>query len=127
MTLKDILWADSVLGMGTGILGLIWYPFWTGFLGLPTNFIVVVCTITLLYGLVALSLALQAQPMIRLLRILIWANWTWAAVSVVLLLRCFSAASLYGGLFLILQVVVVAGLAYLEAKHIPQPDFDPKK
>jgi hypothetical protein len=116
--LKKILWADSLLGAGTAVIGLCWYPALTGFLGLPANLIVFIAAVTLLYALLALYLVFQNPLSIRLLRILVYANWLWTIISVVLLIQYFYGTTIFGAAFLILQVVVLAMLAYLEGRHI---------
>ncbi|THU40782.1 hypothetical protein FAM09_01330 [Niastella caeni] len=116
--LKKVLWADCSLGVGTGLVGLLWYPALTEFLGLPVNLIVIVATVTLGYGLLALRLVLQRTTSILFLRILITANWVWTIISVALLIFYIQNATLFGAAFLILQEVVVAMLAYLEGRHV---------
>lgn len=122
--LKKILWADSLLGGVTALAGLFLYRLLTGFLGLPEHLIIIIATVTLLYAVLALRLALQHTPSVPLLRMLMHANWVWTVVSVALLIFYFHGATAFGVAFLILQVVVVAALAYLEGRHIhpvPQP------
>ncbi|MBC7829945.1 MAG: hypothetical protein H7122_19520 [Chitinophagaceae bacterium] len=50
------------------------------------------------------------------------ANWLWSFASVILLYLYFSDASVFGRLFLILQVIVVAGLAYFEGKALKRSE-----
>lgn len=100
------------------MIGLLLYRVLAGFLGLPVNIIIFIAGITLAYGLVALRLALQKTPSVPLLRILVAGNWLWAAISVGLLIIYFADATLFGAIFLVLQVIVVGGLAYLEGRQI---------
>lgn len=116
--LKKVLWADSILGGGTAIAGLCWYQPLATFLGLQVNIIVIIASVTLAYALLALSLALQRTPSILPLKVLIYANWVWTTISVALLIIYFSEATFFGAAFLILQVAVVAILAWLEGKHL---------
>lgn len=116
--LKKILWADSLLGGSTAVVGLLWFQPLAVFLGLPVNIVVMIAVVTLAYALLALSLALQRQPSVLLLRALIYANWLWTVISVVLLIFYIPGTTLFGTAFLILQVVVVGMLAYLEGRHI---------
>lgn len=116
--MKKLLWADFFLGSSTALAGLFLYPILTGFLGLPVNLILIVAAVTLAYALFALNLARQSTPSERLLRILICANWVWAIISVVLLVLYFKEATIFGAIFLILQVLVVGGLAYLEGRYV---------
>lgn len=116
--LKKILWADCIIGIGTAVIGLLLYAVLVDFLGLPSKHIVIISVVTLVYGLIALSLSLQNPIPVFLLRVLISANWVWAFISVGLLIFHFNNATAFGITFLILQVVVVGGLAYLEGRHI---------
>lgn len=118
--LKKILLADSLMGGVTAIIFLVLYPVLTGFLGLPANVIVIIAIITLAYAIVAIRLNFQQQPSVTLLRILIYANWFWMFVSIALVIRYIGGTTIYGTAFLLLQVAVVAILAYLEGRHIIQ-------
>src|SRR5688572_24776815 len=116
--LKKVLWADVILGGGTALIGLFCYAELVDFLGLPANLIFIIATVTLAYALLALSLALKSHPPIPLLRLLIYANWVWTVISVVLLFAYFRDATSWGAAFLILQVVVVGMLAWLEGRCV---------
>ncbi len=116
--LKKVLWADVLLGGSTALIGLIWYVWLAGFLGLPVKLVAVIAAVTLAYALLALSLAIQNPPFIPLLRLLIAANWMWAVIGLGMLIYCFNDATPFGAAFLILQVAVVGGLAHLEGRHV---------
>ena len=116
--LKKILWVDFLLGGGTAMIGLLWYPSMAVFLGLPTKLVVVIAVITLGYALLAFRLARQALPAIRLLIGLVCANWIWTIISIALLISYFNEASAFGVTFLFLQVAIVGSLAYLEGHYI---------
>jgi hypothetical protein len=47
-----------------------------------------------------------------------YANWIWTAISTILLFFHFATATAFGLTFLILQIFVVGGLAYLEGKQL---------
>lgn len=116
--LKKVLWADSVLGGSTALAGLFLYSVLENFLGLPAELIIVIALVTLLYALLALMLAGRNPPPVLPLRVLIYANWIWTIISVVLLILYFKEATIFGAIFLILQVLVVGGLAYQEGRHV---------
>ncbi|WP_235021573.1 hypothetical protein [Chitinophaga eiseniae] len=116
--LKKILWADFALGSGTAVIGLAAYPVLSPFLGLPVSVVVVVSAVTLLYALVALWLATRNSPAAGLVRLLMYANAFWTLVSIGLLVRCITDATIFGAIFLVLQVVVVGELALLEKRCI---------
>jgi hypothetical protein len=100
------------------VLGFLLFQIFSGILGLTVPFILSVSTITLFYAIVAFILAAQRNISVRLLQLLVYANWIWAVISTGLLLVHFSKALLLGKIFLILQIVVVGGLAYLEGNQI---------
>jgi hypothetical protein len=116
--LRKILWLDALMGSSTAIVGLIFFNWLTDFLGLSSNFIKIVSAITLLYAFFALFLAIQKNTPIPLLRLLVNANWIWAIISVFLLFIHAHQATNFGVIFLILQIFIVGGLAYLEEKQI---------
>lgn len=116
--LKKILWADSLLGGSTAVVGLLWFRTLAVFLGLPVNIVAMIAVVTLAYALLAVSLALQRQPSVLQLRALVYANWLWTITSVVLLIFYISGTTLFGTAFLVLQVGVAGMLAYLEGRHI---------
>jgi hypothetical protein len=116
--LKNILWADTFLGGGTALIGLIWYGVLAEFLGLPDQVVVIISAVTLVYALVACRLALQTRPAAGWLRILVYANWVWTVISIGLLIYYVHNATFFGAVFLLLQVVVVGMLAWLEGRHI---------
>jgi hypothetical protein len=116
--LIQILWIDAILGGSTAILGITLLHPLTGLLGLTRDFILSVSIITLCYAITALMLANQKNISISLLRTLIFANWFWTLVSIVLLFLHFKQAELLGKIFLILQIIAVGALAYLEGKQL---------
>ena len=60
----------------------------------------------------------QDPVSVPLLRVLVSANWAWTIVSLVLLAHSIGQATILGLVFLVLQIMVVAGLAYLEGAQI---------
>ncbi len=116
--LSKILWIDFIMGATTGLLGLVFLSFFTSTLGFPENIIIWISAITLLYSLFALKLATMKTPSIPQLRILIFANWTWTIISLGISVFHFSDATLFGKAFLILQIIVVGGLAWLEGNQL---------
>ena len=122
--LKKILWIDAFMGSITAIIGLVFFNWLTYFLGLPKNLIIVISSITLIYAIVALALAVQKNISIPLLRLLVNANWVWTFISVILFFIHFNQAEVMGVIFLILQVFVVGGLAYLEGDQISSFDLN---
>lgn len=116
--LRQILWLDFILGGSTALTGILFNQPLVGILGFSQQFILTVSIITGLYALLALRLALQTTISVRLLRLLILANWIWATISVGLLFFYFTPATILGKIFLILQVLVVGALAWIENKQL---------
>lgn len=117
-TLTKILWLDVAMGGSTAILGLFFTAFFSTLFGLTPNFVSIVAAVTLAYALMALYLAVQKTTPVKPLRLLVAANWFWAAVSVGLFIIHCSHATLLGNAFLIAQIIVVGGLAYLEGAQL---------
>jgi len=116
--LRKLLWLDTILGGSNAIAGLCFYNFLADLMGLSTTLILSVSVITLCYAVVAFILANQAQISVSLTRLLVYANWAWTFVSIGLLVTHFDDAELFGKIFLILQIIVVGGLAFLEGRQI---------
>lgn len=116
--LRQVLWADAIADGLTALIGLFFFTVLNQLLGLPTNLIIVIAVVTLSYGVLAFRLALQRTTSVPLLRALVTANWVWTGVSVVLLFVHGSRATPLGLAFLILQLLVVGGLAYVEGNQL---------
>lgn len=116
--LKKILWVDFLCGITNGLAGLLFVDFFAPFLGLPEVHLLVICAVTVLYACGALYLATQKTINIPFLLVQIYANWFWTAVSVGLLAYYYAAATVPGIIFLVLQIVVVGGLAWLENNQL---------
>lgn len=113
---RKLLWLDFIAGGGTALIGIVFYRQLTDILGFSQQFILTISIITGIYALLALRLALQKLISIRLYRTLSIANWIWAVISIALLVIYYGEATLLGKIFLVLQVLVVGGLAWFEGK-----------
>lgn len=116
--LKKILWLDFAAGASTGLLGIFVCGFFSSIFGLPEAFLFWISVVTFVYSLAALSLNLSREISIPFLRGLIVANWAWVPVSMVFIFLHFGEASVLGKLFLLLQIVVVGGLAWIEGRQL---------
>ena len=116
--LRQVLWVDALVDAFTGLIGLLFFTYLSGLLGLPTNLLITIAVITLLYAVVAFRLAVQRNISIPLLRVLVAANWSWTGVSVVLLLMHIGQATALGIVFLTIQLLVVGALAYVEGRQL---------
>jgi hypothetical protein len=118
LKLKNLLWIDFWLGFITGTIGILFYNTLKTFLAIPVDIIIIISVVTLAYSLVALVVAQQKQQGLKLAKILIAANWVWSVVSIILLYLFFQKSTVFGKLFLVLQIIVVGGLAYFEGKAV---------
>lgn len=116
--LRKILWADAFIGGATAVAGLALYGWWSRFLGLPDRLVLIIAAVTGLYAMMAVCLAIMKPLKPKPVKGLVLANWLWTAVSVGMLIYYFGGASVFGKVFLILQIVVVGGLAWLEGRHV---------
>ena len=117
-TLRKILWLDAIMGGTTSIIGLLFFARLLPVLGLAENLLLGILLITFFYSVVATVLVRQKPISMNLLRLLVSANWFWTVVSIVLLILFHRGATLPGLAFLVAQIVVVGGLAYVEGKQI---------
>lgn len=113
-TLRKLLWLDTFMGASVGLAGLLLYKKAALFLGFSDIFVLIVSAVTLLYACMACYLALRNPVPRAPLKVLIRGNWIWAVVSIVLIFLYFNEASVFGKIFLVLQVLVVGGLGLAE-------------
>jgi hypothetical protein len=123
ITLRKLLWLDFIMGSSTALIGLVFYKFLTSFFGLTSSLILIISVITFLYSVAAFTLARQKEIYLFLLIVLIYANWFWMIISIVLLFAHFEHATVFGKVFLILQIIVVGGLAWLEGNQLIKKSF----
>lgn len=116
--LSTILWTDFILGATTGLIGLIFFEHLSSIFGLSEKVLIWISSITLLYSFFAFRLATKQPTSIILLWILIFANILWTMISCGIISIHFRGASSLGKAFLILQVIVVGGLAWLERNQL---------
>ncbi|GAB3642333.1 hypothetical protein [Spirosoma arcticum] len=116
--LKRILWLDTLAGGATSGIGFLCYVPLTTTLGVTASFILVVAAINLIYALLALTVATQKPTSVRLVRLLIYANWGWTAISVGMIFIHFGHVTKIGDVLLLIQPILVGGLAYLEANQV---------
>ena len=116
--LRKILCWDAILGGSTAIIGLCMPGFMSPVLGLAQQLIFTIALVTLLYAIAATGLASRKQIPAGGVRLLVAANWIWTLISVVLLALHVKEATALGIAFLVLQIIVVGGLAYLEGNQL---------
>jgi hypothetical protein len=117
-TLRGIIWADVVLGGGTSIGLFLFSSLFSRLFGISSDILLIIALITFGYAVVATLLVRQNTMSVPLLKTLVWANWVWALISVALLIWKYNDVTPLGLTFLLLQIVVVGGLAYLEGNQL---------
>ena len=111
---QHLLWIDSGAGLlaGVGVLAL--STWLTDLYALPRPLIVGMGVANLAYGTCSGALARRAHRPYALIRLLVAANATWAALCVLAAVRFAGTASGLGLAHLIVEGVFVGGLAALE-------------
>jgi hypothetical protein len=117
-TLKKILWIDFLLGFVAGIVGIIFYRLLANLMNIPGDHLIVISLVTILYSVYAFYLAKQKEVSLSLVRLLINANWFWAIISLATLMHHSDSATAFGLVYLVLQILVVAALAFWEGKQL---------
>lgn len=104
-------------GLTVGVALLALRPFLVGFYGLSHEMVGFIGFANVGYSLFGLGLAaLPARPR-GLLYWLVFANFLWSVVCVVLLARVWSSASFFGLAHIVLEGLFVAGLGLLEVRY----------
>ena len=116
--LRKILWADFALGFSSGLLGMVFTEFFSDLFGLTFEVVFYISLVTAGYAVVAFSLVISKRIPILPLRGLIYANWAWTLVSCGIIYFHFLDAVPLGQIWLLLQIIVVGGLAYLEGRQL---------
>ena len=116
--LKKIVWLDSLAGGATALICLLGYVPLTTALGVTTPFILTVATVNLLYAILAFVVAAQKPTSVGLFRVLVYANWAWTAISILMIFIYFGHGTSFGNVLLVCQPIFVGGLAYIENSQI---------
>lgn len=114
--MRKVLWLDFILASSTGLVGLLFGDFFSALFGLEVGLIHLISTVHCIYGAFGLTNLVRKALSLLLVRVLIFANSLWALFSVWLVVEYYAGASKLGVFILILQVVVVGGLAIVERK-----------
>ena len=118
IVLNKILWIDFTMGASLGLIGLLFSDFFAPIFGLNNRLILWISVITVMYSIIAFRTVIIQPVAIRLLRLLIAANWAWTFIGLGIIAFHFRDATFLGQLFLLLQIVIVGGLAWLEGNQL---------
>lgn len=117
-TLRFLLRIDYVVGGFSAIAGILFTGFFEKLLGLDYRLILWISIITMMYSIFSFLQAISKQISAKMILILVAGNYFWAIVSLALFFIHFENATPLGIIYLILQFIVVAGLAYFENKQV---------
>lgn len=115
---RKILWLDTAAGGFTGLVGIVFYDFWVTVLGLPKVLVLIISGVSLVYALGAFMLARKENLSDNQVKALVYANLLAGVVGIVLIFFYFESATVFGKIFLVLQVFAISGLAYFESKYL---------
>jgi hypothetical protein len=115
--MRSLLWIDCSAGFLVGAFVLTLAPWLSELYALPLPFVRAMGVANVAYGCYSFSLARQAVRPPALITALVIANASWAVLCVVVAVLMASRASIIGLAQLLLEGVLVGGLAALEWKH----------
>lgn len=120
ISLKKLLWIDGIAALLAGTALLIFCSRLSIFFNLPESLIKGQGIINLVYCSYSLSLARRTVNSKRSIYILAVANAAYALFGICLLLYFFRAASVYGIVYLVAEVLFIGSLALLEWRKIKE-------
>lgn len=112
--LRHLLWIDSGAGLLGGVTMLTLSAWLSDLYALPHQLLVAMGVANLTYGTYSGLLALQTRRPYGVIVLLVAANATWAGVCLMLAMRFGATASVFGLTHLIIEGLIVGGLAALE-------------
>ncbi len=114
---KNILWVDCVGAILTGVLLIVLSGWISPQYGLPHWFVVGHGCVHLAYGTYSLSLAIRRHRPMPLIKLLVFANATWAMVCLIFAMILLGNATLFAAAHFLLEGIYVGGLAFIEWKR----------
>jgi hypothetical protein len=111
---RKLLWVDCIGAALVGVAVLALSEWLSELHGLPRGLLLFTGAVNLLYGSYSFSLARRDRRPLVLLRVLVFANATWACVCVGLLVAFGAGATPFGVVHLGGEALYVGGLAVLE-------------
>ncbi len=114
---RKLPWIDGFAGLTVGLFMFALREPLSAFYGLSAGVVSFIASANVAYSVFGLCLgALRRKPR-ALLYWLIFANFLWSVVCVVLLARVSSSASLFGLAHIALEGLFVSGLGFLEIRN----------
>jgi len=111
---RGIFWIDGLGALAAGTCLLVFRGFFAGLYELPLNLITVLGLVNLAYASFALTLAALSHRRLALVTGLAMANYFWALVCVLLVIRFTGDASFFGLSHFVLEGAWVAALGAAE-------------
>lgn len=112
--MKNLLWVDCIAGALAGVLVLTFSGWLSGLHALPRELLLLNGAANLLYASFSFSLAVRAIRPRPLIDVLVFANFSWAAVCLCLIAVFAGSATVFGIGHLAAEAVFVGGLAALQ-------------
>ena len=117
-SLQRLLWIDGIAALTSGCIVLFFTADLSNFFNLPQPLLRILAFISLGYAAYSLYLAQRKVKPMPLLKLLVFANCAWAVVCLSVMLFYSNTATFYGTVYLILEDLFVAALAFLEWRQI---------
>ena len=111
---RHLLWIDCSAGALVGITVLLFHGWLSDLFQLPVRLVFVMGVANLVYASYSFSLALRQKRPLMLIKLLVLANFTWAALCFIWFATFFTTASVFGLAQLGLEGLFVGGLALQE-------------
>ena len=118
-SIKRIFWTDGSTALLSAIVVFIFKSPIAQFLNLSENLLTILSTISLAYACYSLFIAQQKLYSKRLLQLLVFGNSLYAILCLLLAFNFYSS-SVLGAIYLTVESLVVASLAFIEWKVLKQ-------
>lgn len=112
--IKNLLWIDCIAGALAGVLVLMFSGWLSSLHALPRELLLLNGAVNLLYASYSFSLAVRATRPRSLIKVLVFANLSWALVCLCLAAVFAGSAAVFGIGHLVGEAIFVGGLAGLE-------------
>jgi hypothetical protein len=112
--MRNLLWVDCIAGALAGVLVLLFSGWLSSLHALPRELLLLNGAVNLLYASYSFSLAARARRPRSLIKVLVFANLSWAVVCLCLVAGFAGSATVFGIGHLVGEAMFVGGLAGLQ-------------
>jgi hypothetical protein len=116
--MRKLLWVDAIAALLSGIGVFILLSFLSRFLNLPEYLLAIMSKVSILYSCFSFYLAIQRSNSKNILTFLVVGNSIYAFACIVIMLFFYNTANVLGVLYLMLESLFVAMLAFFEWRQI---------